>query len=205
MKRRVGLLAALAMCVTVGGVYATWNYADSNKVSPAYASKTVGLTVSGNITGESLKIESNSMLIKIDDAKDGDVVVAEGVAGDHYADTIVDTGNIVVRYDVAEGNNGTDPTLYCKVVVETAAGETAFLETSHIDGKFTKAYSGSLSGVDYVDYEITWADLGIDLIRNAQGYCEQVYLPTKAAYDAFVTKIGTIVTINLEFSLNPIQ
>ena len=203
MKKRVGLLAALALCVTVGGVYATWNYADATKVDPAYATKTVGLTVAGNITGESLKIQENSMLIKIDDAKDGATSVSEGVAGDHYADTIVDTGSIVVRYDVADGNNSSDPVLYCQVVVETAAGETVFLKTSHTDGKFQKTHAGSLSGLDYVDYTITWADLGIDLIRNASenNRCDEIYLPTKAAYDEFVAKIGSIVTIKLTFSL----
>ena len=96
--KKLGLLAGLALCVTVGGVYATWNYADTSANLSVDQQAVAGLTGMGTTEGEALKIKdgSNSLAFKIDDAN-----------GDHVADNIVTSGSITVIYDVADTNNET--------------------------------------------------------------------------------------------------
>lgn len=80
MKKKVTLLAALAMAVTVGGVYATWTYTQGAAVTA-----TTEFTV--KLAGESIKTEPVGTLavvanggIRIDDTNNdyiADVVIAE--------------------------------------------------------------------------------------------------------------------------------
>lgn len=65
--KKLSVLAALALCVTVGGVYAAWNYAEQG-VSTVYAVGTVGITgVEGKTSKGTLKAVGNNLAIKVDD------------------------------------------------------------------------------------------------------------------------------------------
>lgn len=65
--KKMSILASLALCVTIGGVYAAWNYADKN-VSTTYAA--MGVSVTG-ITSQSekgvLKAVGTNVALQIDD------------------------------------------------------------------------------------------------------------------------------------------
>ena len=103
--KKLGLLATLAMCVTVGGVYAAWNYADTTTFVDR-ETVSIGLTAAGSVTGESLEITQNSLKFLIDDTngdKKGDVVVAEG--------------SITVTY-TAVANNFETVNIYCNVEID---------------------------------------------------------------------------------------
>lgn len=66
MKKKLGLLATLAMCVTVGGVYAAWNYAGES-ADPGWGEKNLSITqATFNGKSGSFSVTAPSTL-KIDD------------------------------------------------------------------------------------------------------------------------------------------
>ena len=160
MKKRVGLLAALALCITVGGVYATWNYADTT----GYVDRetvSIGLTPIGSVTGESLEITSNTLSFLIDDTD-----------GNHKGDTVVATGSLTVTYH-AVANNFETVNIYCNVEIDgqyftTTLATNELTETITLDGT-QKDHTWTISAADL---EITLGNTIVDL-------------PTKADYDSF--------------------
>ncbi len=65
--KKLGVVAALALCVTVGGVYATWNYANKD-VESASAIYKVSLAGLGTETQKgSLEVVGSAHNLKIDD------------------------------------------------------------------------------------------------------------------------------------------
>lgn len=175
MKKRVGLLAALALCVTIGGVYATWNYADTT----GYVDRetvSIGLTPIGSVSDEKLEITNNSLKFLIDDTN-----------GDHIGDAVVATGSITVTY-FAAANNYETVNVYCNVEVD---GQ--YFATQVDLNELTKTFA--LTGQQK---EHTWtlqaSDLEIDLGTT------MVNLPTKADYDAFSISGNQI---RVEFTTSP--
>ena len=80
--RKLGLLIAMFLCVTIGGVYATWSYAGSNDIVDAYAEAKVTIT-DAIVEGASgiYKIETN-LVLKVDDTNN-----------DHVAELIFESNN----------------------------------------------------------------------------------------------------------------
>lgn len=65
--KKMTVLASLALAVTIGGVYAAWNYAEEG-VTAAYATGTVGITgVEGKTTKGSLSATGTNLALKVDD------------------------------------------------------------------------------------------------------------------------------------------
>ncbi len=65
--KKLTVLASLALAVTIGGVYAAWNYAEEG-VTAAYATGTVGITgVEGKTTKGALSASGTNLAIKVDD------------------------------------------------------------------------------------------------------------------------------------------
>lgn len=102
--KRLGIVAALALVVTVGGVYATWNYANKD-VETATATYKVSLSGLGTETQKgSLKVVGSSHNLKVDDIggyKAGLVCDAAGKftvtfeaksAADGVAQDVIDNG-----------------------------------------------------------------------------------------------------------------
>ncbi|MBE5751923.1 MAG: hypothetical protein E7357_05875 [Clostridiales bacterium] len=71
-KKKVGILATLALCVTVGGVYATWMYADTSAAIESQhkhlAQDLAGSTTTGAVG--TLKVETAGLKFVIDQASD---------------------------------------------------------------------------------------------------------------------------------------
>ena len=175
MKKRVGLLAMLALCVTIGGVYATWNYADTT----GYVDRetvSIGLTPIGSVSDEKLEITNNSLKYLIDDTD-----------GNHIGDTVVATGEITVTY-FAAANNYETVNVYCNVEVDgqyfaTQLDLNELTETFALTGQ-QKEHTWTLSAADM---EIV---LGNTMVN----------LPTKADYDAFTISGNQI---RIEFTTSP--
>lgn len=174
--KRLGLLAALAMCVTVGGVYATWNYADTTSFTDR-ETVSIGLTAAGNVTGESLEITENTLKFLIDDTD-----------GDHKGDHVEATGLITVVYNALENNNEV-VNIYCNIEIDG----TLFVSTLGLN-ELNKSKQLDGSGEDFVwtlnasDFKVTYNDANI------------VDLPTKADYDAFSISGNQI---RVEFTTSP--
>ncbi len=68
--KKLSLLIALMLCVTIGGVYATWSYAGTNDIADAFAEAKVTIT-DAVLTGANgtYTIESN-LVLSVDQAND---------------------------------------------------------------------------------------------------------------------------------------
>ena len=68
--KSLSLLVMLALCLTIGGVYATWTYAGTNDIADAYAEAKVTIT-DAELTGANgtYHIESN-LVLYVDQAND---------------------------------------------------------------------------------------------------------------------------------------
>lgn len=104
MKKRLSVLASLALCVTVGGVYATWIYA-TQEVPTAYA--TMGVTLTGTSQGGqagTLTIAGTNVDLTIDDlAGDNKLHKAELVFDKDGYFTITFTPNANAEADIMDG------------------------------------------------------------------------------------------------------
>ena len=104
MKKKLSMLAAMALCVTVGGVYATWIYA-TDAVPTAYA--TMGVTMTGTSTGGqagTLTIAGTNVDLTIDDdATDAYVHKATLVSNPNGYFTITFTPNSNAESDIQDG------------------------------------------------------------------------------------------------------
>ena len=104
MKKRLSVLASLALCVTVGGVYATWIYA-TQEVPTAYA--TMGVTLTGTSQGGqagTLTIAGTNVDLTIDDvATDTELHKATLVYDTTGYFTITFTPNDNAEADIRDG------------------------------------------------------------------------------------------------------
>ena len=188
MKKRVGLLAALAMCITVGGVYATWNYGESTAALSVQQTAAVGLT--GTATASSsLKIKdgSNSLAFKVDDT-----------TNDHIADALVSNGSITVVYE-ATAPASYDVTIYCNVTVTAADGKDYLVTTLEKNALNTTI---TLNNQTSAEWTVTAEQLKIalgDYIKS-----EACHLPTIEDYTTFATMLEQTVSIQVHFSTTPI-
>lgn len=173
--KKLGLLATLAMCVTIGGVYAAWTYNDTTSFVDR-ETVSIGLTPAGNVTGESLEITENTLKFLIDDTDN-----------DKIGDTIDASGSIIVTYYALENNYET-VNIYCNIEIDGT-----LYATTLTDDELVKPVPLDGSGKEIV-WEIPAAAFEIKLGTT------QVKLPTKADYDAF-TIAGN--QIRIEFTTAP--
>ena len=98
--KKIGILASLALCVTIGGVYAAWVYADQ-EVKTSYA--TMGVTVTG-VTGSSQKgvlgAVGTNVSLTIDDVDNAKQHITELVYDPNGYFTVTFTANANAPQDV---------------------------------------------------------------------------------------------------------
>ena len=146
MKKGFTALASLAMVVTVGGVYATWNYTQNNAADFASAEQSVKLA-SEVITNQrigTITVKGNGG-IKIDDP-DGDHAAEITLEESTYF-TIVVTPKAGWTVDDLKtaGKDGTSVTLQYKIVVTGVPNEDGDVANYLICTK-----TGTISGDDLV-------------------------------------------------------
>lgn len=100
--KKMSILASLALCVTIGGVYAAWNYADKN-VSTTYAA--MGVSVTG-VTSQSekgtLQAVGTNVALQIDDVANTKLHTTEFVYDANGYFTVTFTANANAPVDVLE-------------------------------------------------------------------------------------------------------
>ena len=192
--KKLSLLVALFMCLTIGGVYATWSYAGTNDIADSFAEAKVTIA-DAELTGANgtYKIESN-LVLTVDQAND-----------DHEAELIYSS------------NDGQEP--YLKVTFTPAANapqnikdsavpsELYFgttvpmqyrlnLETNDFDKTATPVDIFTFSNVSNgeLDVNITWTKQGDgsfvyvldkDALQDAIKLSRTFVLDTKAEHDIF--------------------
>ena len=192
--KKLGAIIALATCVTIGGVYATWNYAQggANSVDQTFAVSLAGTDIT--TTKGRFVVDTSRVSISIDDqiGSDGTTTVGDHVAelyitGDITitftpnagADETVTTEGVAMEYSISMGyaNGTTDPWKYEGVDVFT------------IDSTKQSINNGNAT----LTATITADDL-LSLI-----HLNQISLPTLEDYNAFHTVLHTawfVITVN---------
>lgn len=97
--KKLSLLIAMILCVTIGGVYATWTYSQGTAAQrDAYLDDVTKITdkTVANAKGV-ISVDKTGLTITIDDAND-----------DHVAECVID-GELVVKF---KPNKGADTTVF---------------------------------------------------------------------------------------------
>lgn len=178
--KKIGIVVALALIVTIGGVYATWNYTVSNGVVDSQTTTaTISLTSKEVIELENgtITVTPNALSIVVDDVGDGT----------HTAKLTI-TGSITVSFDGEDaGGNPLGLTLKC-----TAADDCGKYKEADVF-KYTQLTSGS-----EVTKDNTWTISADDLAELIQ-LNGTITAPTSTDYDALQTAIND-KTITLTFA-----
>ena len=107
--KKLSILVALILVVTIGGVYATWQYNETavNEVSWDLTPNLQSYIGSSTAEG-SLKVMTQPMpTIMVVDNKNGDQTVGEQEGGDHIAE-LAFNGNMIITFSPFDSN--TNPT-----------------------------------------------------------------------------------------------
>lgn len=90
MMKKFGLLVALALIVTVGGVYATWTYASNDKVTAAETELSLSLASYTLVGGGLDVVDGTGVSLVIDDTDNNHVA------------QLLTSGTMIVLFDPAE-------------------------------------------------------------------------------------------------------
>lgn len=120
--KKISILIAIMLCVTIGGVYATWTYAGTDDIADAYAEAKVTIT-DAELTGANgvYKIESN-LVLTVDQANN-----------EHEAKLVfssTDSSAIYLKVTFTPANNAP------KTIKENAVPSELYFTTS-TDMKYT--------------------------------------------------------------------
>jgi len=119
--KKFTVLVALILCVTIGGVYATWFYAETTMSSVDHTFKNLGITdVDTNAQTGKISI-TDTLILKIDDN-----------AGNHIPGwdedvTVENGGNILIRFDPNSGASDTSFTCTFTIANNIYNGQPIFI------------------------------------------------------------------------------
>ena len=124
--KKLSLLIALALLITVGGVYATWSYAESTATASSTIAPQVKLTATSNTTKGTITFEGTPT-VAIDQADE-----------DHSAKLVWTDPVVTVKFNPAEGTTATKINVDITVVLPTStftASGNDYLVFKHADGE----------------------------------------------------------------------
>lgn len=187
MKRFFSVIA-LALCITIGGVYATWTYTATNDIMDVNQTKTLqmaGATETG--AAGAYEIDVSGLSLVIDDTN-----------SDHYPELVV-SGNVVVTFvpiNAASGdikNNGVIS--YTNLTTTVDLATWTFDDGHGNDGPiFTLNFTPhTIERADAASAEFKWSPAGNGTLTctfPAEGIANhisltQYYLDTKDLYNAY--------------------
>lgn len=131
--KRLSILIALMLCVTIGGVYATWTYAGTNDIADAYAEAKITIA-DAELTGANgtYSITSN-LVLTVDQANE-----------DHEAELVFTSNN-------------SDP-IFLKVTFTPAANAPQAIKDNAVPSEL---YFGTTSPMQYkIDAEGNYSETG---------------------------------------------
>lgn len=169
--KRISLLMALLVCLTVSGVYAAWTYAGTDDIADVYAETKITIadvTLEG--ANGTYKIESNLVLL-VDQAND-----------DHEAELVFNS------------NNNDD--VYLKVTFTPADKASTQIKDYALD---TEIYFGTTTTMQYDDRDIlTFSNPGNNTLDNLIQWTKEAngtftFTMDKAALEDAISLNGTFV------------
>ncbi|MBO7344484.1 MAG: hypothetical protein J6U92_00900 [Clostridia bacterium] len=183
--KKLSLLIAMILCVTIGGVYANWVYLNSTDVADETVNMTMNLTeVAYSNSNGSYKI-SNSLVLTIDPAE-----------GTSHTTSLKAEGSILITF--------TPNTFADKAVKDNAVESTWFLGLTNPSWTYDDGHGQGPRDIIVLDadhaegHEIVWTkgeDGVFSYTVTAEQFLEHVNLTafnldTKAKYDTFNTALG---------------
>ena len=195
--KKLALLISLLLCVTIGGVYATWVYSQSNDVADITGATAVTMT-EATFTGTygTYHVDTKNVTLNVDPKE-----------GTTHVTSLKITGNLVITFT---------PNTYAPEDVKNNAIPTTFaFSLSNSDWK----YNGTpIMTVNTEKHDITWEkgqDGTFTYTISASELATYITLTeftldTKAAYDAFdavLTNGQIVVSISdgLSTAANPVN
>ena len=188
--KKLSLLVALVLLVTVGGVYATWNYATLQMTAAEHTFKNLGITDVNTNTQSGKVAVTDTLILKIDDndathtpAWDADV---SGVGAGKLQ--IVFTPNsgandTVLKYEIKIAENSYDPGTGAVAIFGVSGDKTAHAtEKTVLEGTFNYTV-----GDPNATKEITLSDIQAKLSVNGD-----FTLPTLDDYNNYKTALGNV-------------
>lgn len=200
--KKLNVLIALMLCLTIGGVYATWSYAGTADIADAYAEAKVTIA-DAELTGANgiYKVESN-LVLTIDQANE-----------DHEAKLVFSSNNgedIFLKVTFTPAANAPQAIKDNAVPTELYFGTTVPMQYK-IDGDGNYSESGTPTDIfvftkpadDDFDPNVTWnpeADgsftytLNADDLQSMISLSQTFVLDLKSEHDAFRAALaGNIV------------
>lgn len=176
--KKLGLLIAMILCVTIGGVYATWTYTQNTDVADESVNKSL------NLTG----VEYVGSYGTYDVNVDGLTLKIDPKAGTTHTTSLVADGQIVITF--------TPNSVAPQAVKDSAVSSTYQFTLSNANWLYEGKNVVVLNHTG--THDITWAkqdDGTFVYILSASAVAEHIALTefnldTKAKYDAYNTILG---------------
>ena len=206
--KKLSLLVALFMCLTIGGVYATWSYAGTNDIGDAFAEAKVTIA-EVELTGANgtYKVESN-LVLTVDQAND-----------EHDAELVFASNNsdpIFLKVTFTPAGNAPQTIKDNAVPTQLYFSTTTAMQYK-IDGDGNYSETGTATDIfkfdekyQAKDFElaekITWNEesdgsftytMDVDALKAAIMLNQTFKLDTKAEYDAFKAALAGNIVANV--------
>ena len=177
--KKLGLLIAMILCVTIGGVYATWTYTQNTDVADETVNKSL------NLTGVEYVGSYGTYNVNVD----GLTLKIDPKPGTTHTTALVAEGEIVITF--------TPNSVAPQTVKDSAVASTYQFTLSNANWLYegNKVVELKHTGA----HDITWtkqADGTFKFVITAAAVLEHISLTefnldTKAKYDAYNTVLGT--------------
>lgn len=185
--KKLSLLIALFMCLTIGGVYATWSYAGTNDIADAFAETKVTIAdvelVGANGT---YKIETNFALL-IDQANNDHEAKLDFVSNDSNPVAMTITFTPAPNAPQKIKDEAVPSELYFDVTIDMEYDNKDIFKFKYVsDGDLDDNIdwgTADAEGKFVVTYDLD--DLRTMIMLNDEGGTVPFVLDTKAKHDAF--------------------
>lgn len=153
MKRNISLLLILALIVSIGGVYATWGYAQG-AIGAAEATLVIGEGKNVALAGATSTTSAGTISIDVSDAK----ILIDDTDNNHIADVSY-TGNIVVTFTPSSGADSDVTTngipMEISILLGGIGGAAWEYEGTQIF-EIAEDFDGNLTGAPMDDGKVTY-------------------------------------------------
>lgn len=181
LMKKLSALIALCLCLTVGGVYATWVYSEKTDVMDLAPYLTVGLTeATATGTYGSYHVDSSGLTMSIDPVSDGSHEAALKI-----------TGSLIITFE---------PNKYAPTEVRNGGIPTTVTFGTSVDQANWKYGTTRIFTVDTTPIDVTWGTPNADgdfvyeidaaTLADYFTLTSGIVLDTKTDYDAFNTALG---------------
>jgi hypothetical protein len=206
MKKFTALML-VAICLVVGGVYATWAYAQKEIAPIGNLTATTGVqtAVSAGVKG-TLAVGKNDLALSITDNKKGTETVGPEEAGDYIAE-LTGTGTLVIKFTPAAAGVDADVLangVKLQLTLTATSNEYNTVQVLSAAETFTspavnaEAATGEIGKYEKQDDgSFTWTITGAEIAAQISLYNNTpLKLATKGEYDTF--KADFTATVKME-------